>query len=578
MAALTSPHQPPTPLQQPTPPSSSHGGGSWDFAVPVSHSSVAYAEEPYMSEYVSAAHGPRHAHTSQANGFTRPVHSTTWASQDQHDYTQPRTASDRQERVNGLHKKASGNIRAMTTEQEGIQEPSRSHAGGKKAPSAVKAKPRKNPARSTSADPNLSKIERDETNWIHRDKLKEIETRELEEAGFRVSRSSRSTSRSQSANRRPRDRANSESNELTQMEDRTDRRLVSPVPAEDDEALEEYNAWNASSYGQTLQEFQPPSPRTNHNGRPSTSRIPLPKPSGIPVLAPMTDRDVPLTRSRTGSTNWNGDALTNHRTRARSGSVGSQALLDDVEDERQHTPPHARHSRNRSTGSVSPQSPQRSPIKAKAPGKPSPASAPGPRKTSVQKSQPKRVTSGATSGKRPGTSGGAVSRPTTSHRPEGEAPWIATMYKPDPRLPPDQQIIPTHAKRMQQQQWEVEGRVGSMYDKEFNLLDDSSPDKRLSQIDPVELEREREQSAWPLASPEKEDHTLEKVEASIVRSPTIEQGGYKLTPTIPHGVRSPSPRLAPPIEPPKRRSTSITRLPEPMEELKEKKGCGCIVM
>ena len=532
-----------------------------------------------MSEYATTAHGARHAYTSQENGFTRPVHSATWGSQDQHEYTQSRTASDRQGRVHGLHKKASGrNIRAMTGEQEGVQENYKSHANSKKPPFAVKGKPKKKPARSTSADPSLSKLERDETNWIHRDKLKEIETRELEEAGFRVGRSSRSTSRSQSATRRARDRAYSETNESAQIEDRTERRIVSPIPAEDDEALEEYNAWTASNYGQTLQEFQPPSPQTNHNGRPSTSRIPLPKPSGIPVPTSMADREVTLTRSRTGSMNWGGDAMANHRARVRSGSVGSQALLDDVEDGRQRTPPHARHSRNRSAGSLSPQSPQNSPIKAKTPGKPNPVSGPGPRKTSIQKTQPKRITSGAAAGKRPGTSGGTVSRPTTSHRPEGEAPWIATMYKPDPRLPPDQQIIPTHAKRMQQQQWEVEGRVGSMYDKEFNLLDDSSPDKRLSQIDPVDLERERENKAWPLVSPEKDDKLLEKAETNIVRPPAAEQGGYKLTPTIPQGARPPSPRLAPPIEPPKRRSASITRSPEPMREPKEKKGCGCNVM
>lgn len=29
------------------------------------------------------------------------------------------------------------------------------------------------------------------------------------------------------------------------------------------------------------------------------------------------------------------------------------------------------------------------------------------------------------------------------------------MYKPDPRLPPEQQLLPTHAKRLQQEQWET---------------------------------------------------------------------------------------------------------------------------
>ncbi|KAH9861301.1 hypothetical protein IAQ61_011038 [Plenodomus lingam] len=578
MAALTSSAHPPAPHQQPTPPSSSHGkGGVWDFAVPAHGSRASEDEEPYMSGYTATSHGTRHAHTSQANGFAKPVRSPTWDSQDQYEYSQAKRVADGQDRMNGLHKKASGDVRAraVTSDQEGVQEYYKSHANATNKKTA-KGKPKKKATRSTSADPSLSKAELDETNWIHRDKLKEIETRELEEAGFRVGRSSRSNSRSQSATRRPRDRTNSESTELTQMEDRAERRLVSPIPAEDDEAFEQYNAWNATNHGQGIHEFQPASPKTSHNGRPSTSRIPLPKTSGIPVPALLADRDAPLTRSRTGSMNWSGDAIATNGARMRSGSVGSQALLDDAEEGRQTTPPYVGHARNLSAGSNSPKSPQKSPVKAKNPTKANTTT--GTRKTSAQKTQPKRVTSGAASGKRPGTSGGAVSRPTTSHRPEGEAPWIATMYKPDPRLPPDQQIIPTHAKRMQQQQWENEGRVGSMYGKDFRLLDDSPPDKRLSQIDPIQLEKARENEAWPLSSPEKQEQPLERQESNTAKSPVAEQGGYKLTPTIAQGARSPSPKMAPPIEPAERRSSGVTRIPEPIEEAKEKKGCGCIVM
>ncbi|KAK4975592.1 hypothetical protein LTR28_009234 [Elasticomyces elasticus] len=48
------------------------------------------------------------------------------------------------------------------------------------------------------------------------------------------------------------------------------------------------------------------------------------------------------------------------------------------------------------------------------------------------------------------------------------------MYKPDPRLPPDQQMLPTHVKRMMQEQWEREGKTGSMYNRGIDLLDDYS--------------------------------------------------------------------------------------------------------
>ncbi|KAF1936696.1 hypothetical protein EJ02DRAFT_447896 [Clathrospora elynae] len=573
MAALASPRQPPAPVQQLTPPSSSHGaGGTWDFAVPVNNSRPSYDKEPYMAEYATAAaaHAPRQALTSQANGFARPVRSPTWESPDQYpEYNQPHLAPNR---VNDLHKKKSGDMSASNIEQDSMRDHYKSQTNNKRGPVAVKGKVQKKPTKA-GAEP-----EWDENNWIHRDKLKEIETRELEEAGFRVGRASRSNSRSQSATRRARDRTNSASTGLTHNgEERHEpRKAISPVLAEDEEASEGHRTWSPTAHGETTVEFHSTSSRTNHNIRPSTSRIPLPKTSGIPVPASLADRDALLPRSRASSGNWNGDTIAMNGARVRSGSVGSQALLDDTEDWRQTTPPYGGHRRNISSGSwTPPKSPPKSPMKAKTPGKPNPTS--GARKTSVQKTQPRnRAVSGNSPPKRPGTSGGTVSRPSTSHRPEGEAPWIATMYKPDPRLPPDQQIIPTHAKRLQQAQWQTEGRVGSMYDKDFGLLnDDEMADKRLSQIQPTDMVKAQENETWPLPSPVKQDMSLERVDTNTAKSPTLEQGGYKLTPTIPQGPRAPSPKMAPPIAPSEPKPT-ITRVPEPQEEAKEKKSCCCI--
>ncbi|KAL6709409.1 40S ribosomal protein S12 [Coniothyrium glycines] len=578
MAALLSSRQTSAPTQQLTPPSSSHGGrGSWDYAVPVNDPSVSHEQDPYMAEYVTSHRQPL---TSQANGFAKPVRSPTWSSQDQHnDYDQPRLIPDR---ANDLHKKPSRDMNTIGSDQDSVMEYYKTHANNKKGPTAVKGKPKKKPTKAQMADPNWSALEHDQNNWIHRDKLKEIETRELEEAGFRVGRSSRSNSRSQSATRRARSRTNSESLERTQTGDERQgtRKVVSPIPAEDEELGEGFHSWSPSTPGEVPPELQPSSPRTGHTaGRPSTSRIPLPKTSGIPVPSSLADRDAPLSRSRAGSASWNENAIAANGARVRSGSVGSQVLLDDHEDGRQKTPPYARgHARSMSGTSDSgspPKSPPKSPMKAKTPPKPNPTS--GSRKTSVVKNQPKNRTASATSPRRPGTSGG-TSRPTTAHRPEGEAPWIATMYKPDPRLPPDQQIIPTHAKRMQQEQWENQGRPGSMYDKDFRQLnDDAMADQRLSQLNPIDIETAREQGEWPLPSPTKEDQLeapLEKVDTNRAKSPGME---YRLTPSIPQGARSPSPKLAPPIAPPQPKPTT-TRVPEPPEEEKEKKGCCCIVM
>lgn len=60
----------------------------------------------------------------------------------------------------------------------------------------------------------------------------------------------------------------------------------------------------------------------------------------------------------------------------------------------------------------------------------------------------KRLSSGPVNGisPRPGSSSGTRRTRGPINRPEGEAPWIADMYKPDPMIPPDEQIVPTHAK------------------------------------------------------------------------------------------------------------------------------------
>ncbi|KAL6157768.1 40S ribosomal protein S12 [Exserohilum turcicum] len=570
MAALASSRQTAPPAQQLTPPSSSHGGrGSWDFAVPVNHLRESLDQEPYSAEYGAYSHTAHQPSISQSSGFAKPVRSPTWESQ---DLARSQLAPDR---VTEVHKKKSGEMIATNTDQDSVLEYYKTHTNNKRGPASIHGKPKKKSAKAGQSDP-----EYDENNWIHRDKLKEIETRELEEAGFRVGRTSRSNSRSQSTSRRARDRTNSESTERTQNGDERlePKKRISTIPAADEDAVDSAQAGSPVSQDDSA-DSQPAS-KGNHTVRPSTSRIPLPKTSGIPVPTAVAERDAPLPRSRADSTNVNGDTIATMGARVRSGSVGSQVLLDDY-DGSDRTPPNGIHRRNTSAESSSPpKSPQKSPQKKPA-GKTNTAAS---RKTSVQKTQSKTRTSGTSPpNKRPGTSGGMVTRPTTAHRPEGEAPWIASMYKPDPRLPPDQQIIPTHAKRMQQEQWENEGRVGSMYDKDFRLLnDDDLSNKRLSQLanlDPIAIEKAREEETWPLASPTKQDSSpLEKVDSNTPKSPTQEQSAYRLTPTIPQTAdNAPAPKMAPPIAPAPSRSP-VTRVPEPIEDAKEKKGCGCIVM
>lgn len=435
----------------------------------------------------------------------------------------------------------------------------------------------------------LDDVEKNSDYWIHRDKLKEIENRELIEAGFRVGRSSRSNSRSQSASRAARSRKDSEvTDPMNSGDDQPGpRRMVSPVLAEAEEGDNEDNMqWDLRTPEEIAAEREAIlATRTTHLVRPSTSRIPIAKTSPAPVPTTFVERDAPLPRSRKGSANWTGDALASNGARVRSGSVSSQVLLDDFKPSRP-SEELLRAPQNFST----PASPvTASPTKAKTPAKATPTS--GARKTSAQRSTSQakpRTTSATSSAKRPGTSGG-MSRPTTSHnRPEGEAPWIATMYKPDPRLPPDQQIIPTHAKRMQQEQWETEGKTGTIYDRDFRLLNtEETKDKRASQIQPLDLKdlkQLQDDQQWPLPSPTKTSPSGPDRIDTNVKSPTNEGGNYKLTPTIPQSPRVPSRaasrtdvRPAPSGMAPK--PTDVIRLPDPpATEEKKKKGCACIVM
>jgi hypothetical protein len=529
---------------------------------------------------------PRQPLTSQPNGFTKPAHFDGQDSQRQYYEDEPAYLVP--SRVSDLHRKPSGDLSASNSDPDSVLEYYKGPDGknGSRSRSASQAASVRNKKKGVKPE-NWEQLEQDHNNWIHRDKLKEIEIREMEEAGFRVGRSSRSNSRSQNVGLRKRDRKNSELTDPMSNNEDDDppprKRVVSTIAAADEEEDNEQLNWDLRTPEEIAADNEQWAIRhnnNNHNIRPSTSRIPVAKMSPVPVPHTYVERDAPLPRSRKGSAHWTGDALAINGARVRSGSVSSQVLMDDADATEEFAQsPLQRNFSN----PVSPVN--RSPQKAKTPAKPLPTS--GARKTSTTLKAPAkpRNVSGP-SPKRPGTSGGSVSRPTTSHRPEGEAPWIATMYKPDPRLPPDQQIIPTHAKRIQQEQWESQGRVGSMYDTDFRLLNtEDFPDKRLSQINPIELEEERErqeqEKQWPLpsSSPTKK-HMPERIDTNL-RSPTNEQGSYKLTPTIPQSPRvasrSSNHRTAPSISPSKPKNT--TRLPEPVQEdEKEKKGCCCIVM
>ena len=435
--------------------------------------------------------------------------------------------------------------------------------------------------------------------WIHRDKLREIEIQEMEQAGMRIRQprrsgstgpgaSQRSTSRSMSRTglRRPMSR---EQLGESPVEDNGygefKRKRVSTIPAADasEEREAEFHHQNDSEL-RTLEELAAPQPGyRQHSGRPSTSRIPISKVSPMPVPNTMVDRDSPLPRSRHGSTNWSGnwDDL-QYARQARSGSVGSQVLLDD-DGYRTPSRPASSHVRPSSDDRNGSGPYSHSPQKARMPNKDTPTS--GARKTSgarppTANANKPRVRSGT---------GGMIIRPPSSsgprnpiNRPEGEAPWLASMYKPDPRLPPEEQMLPTHAKRLAQEGGlDVktvdmnDGAYAPVLDTQQHTLEQPSSDKQhhLSPNagSPTKSTQSQDTSAWPLGADMANEPSSPRPGTS---------GGYRITPTI--ATRPTLQKVATSekdITTPHNPTPRVPDFDKDEEEPPKKKGCmGCVVM
>ncbi|KAK3055717.1 hypothetical protein LTR09_003638 [Extremus antarcticus] len=459
----------------------------------------------------------------------------------------------------------------------------------------------------------------DDSAWIHRDKLAEIEIREMAAAGIDVRPYRRSmsagpgasarSSRSQSRSRRP---SKDKTAEQTTHEeysaaypgyDDFERKRISTIPAADEEE-HDFDPHVDTELRSPQEAAADQAAARTTTIRPSTSRIPVSKASPVPVPSNVVDRDSPLPRSRGNSNAWSatpGWDDMQYARRARSNSIGSQALLDD---DGIRTPPRPGSSNLGSSGE------NYSPPKARVPNKAAPIS--GARKiTTPNGSINSKQRTSASRETRP-VSRGHQSRPSTSHRhaPEGEAPWIASMYKPDPRLPPDQQMIPTHAKRMMQDQWEKEGKASTTYDRDFRPINDTelptqkpkslpltplgatspslldtisndhsgSPGKRSPALSPGYHSQysgptspdSANMNAWPLTP---------KSDTPSSRPGT--SGGYKITPTIttpPVIQQSPPGTLTSGAQAhnPTPRIPDFDEKEEP--ETKKKGGCGCCIV
>lgn len=449
----------------------------------------------------------------------------------------------------------------------------------------------------------------DDSQWIHRDKLAEIEIQEMQEAGIDVkpyrrsvsagpgtsARSSRSQSRSrrQSKDKTTEQMTDEEYTAAYPTPEDVERKRIPTIPAADEEEFDPArDAEFRTPEEVAAVDFGPT--RSNNVIRPSTSRIPVSKASPVPVPATVVDRDSPLPRSRGNSNAWSGNPNWDemqYARKARSNSIGSQALLDD---DGVRTPPRP--------GSSNPGSSNEnnSPPKSRVANKSTPTS----RKASTPTTAQQHRTTSSKENARP-VSRGHQSRPSTSARaPEGEAPWIATMYKPDPRLPPDQQMLPTHAKRLMQEQWEKEGKTGTAYDRDLRLINDTQipanqqkpPTSPLQPLSPSHINTISHDPNIPApalsptfahpTSPDPNQPTWPLTPKSETPSRPGTSGGYRITPTIttpPAIQKSPSPAnvsgTAPPTAQPHNPTQRIPDYDEKDDETGKKKGgCGCCVV
>lgn len=372
--------------------------------------------------------------------------------------------------------------------------------------------------------------------WIHRDKLVRIENEELQAAGFTVPKTRPSS-------KLKRDR--SESRLGQQDNDRVQTR-----PRQDDATLDTVELTASPSWDLRTPEEIADAERNAYfmsTGAGGT-KIPLAKSSPVPLSLDFLEKGSQAIRRYES---MDEDTLLAYgKTRSRSAS----ASLRDTD-----------YSGSTWGGkrSVTDTSPKKSTTGARQGSVASKASATSNRPST--RSGPNKESPGT----RPGTRSGR--KASRAKHPEGDPPWLANSYKPDPRLPPDQQLPAEVAKRLAQEQMERDGVFGDAYDKDFRPLNSNS---LLKPSTSGNLDNQQ-WDEWPL-------------KPAVTTSPLQRQGStYSTMPKISDKLPTspvPSPRV--------RQNGQMQAMPQPqtgeMEsfqqdqsfpaENKKGGGCGCCVV
>lgn len=406
--------------------------------------------------------------------------------------------------------------------------------------------------------PGDGETKEDDSKWIHRDKLAIIESQELQAAGIILPRH-RMPSRARRAHDgsgpgrasdASLDRAGTSRSRANSISDHRPTEIEIPE-------------WDLRLPDEVMAEANKGFMTPTGLGKGAT-RIPVAKLSPAPIPVDYLERDSPSARKASGDElGKNGDSISYPKPRSRSASV---KLLGDT------TPPGTAVPAKRSATDVSPKKgsgPTRRPSgRAASTGRPKTRS--GPNKDST-----------SSAGTRPSTRSGDFSMAT--RQPEGDPPWLVSAYQPDPRLPPDQQLLPTVARRLQQERWEKEGKFGNVYDKEFRPLTDDGflqpPEKREVESKQGEPEPEPDHTAeWPLRDDASRSQTPKPTLNSYSTMPKISDKPPQLSPL-------PSPRTPgmsshhQPLSP-MEMSSRHDQQSQHQEQEKQKAGggCGCCIV
>lgn len=394
----------------------------------------------------------------------------------------------------------------------------------------------------------------DDSAWIHRDKLAQIESKEMQEAGLSVRKSNSKNLRlsNKSGSRSGSRASNRQTRDSTETRNASVSHSAHPLPIDTNGLIE------TSGFGfEDAEDGSSPADLQHSNSRPHTSRIPINKNSPVPLSSSYTERDSPVTRSRNGSLAFGSSPplIVNKSgtdSRPRSQSLGSQQMLEEAgitPNSTQRTRPVSVHLPNSLLLNESSDSAVISSPKLHNPKNASKKARKSGDSLSGSISKARVVSNGSTRDSHNSARPKSRGRPHSVHRPEGEAPWIATMYKPDPMLPPDQQLLPTHAKKLMQEQWEREGKTGDAYDRNFNLLNSNEIANRggvaaSSGRESMEIGPESGTTTAPRTTsgphkPLTDPPTQSPVPAPFATSsftPGSRQGsvsgGYRITPTI----------------------------------------------